>query len=37
MEALHDRVADYVPRSHVGAWNLTELLRRVKAQIRKGS
>lgn len=37
MAPVKDRVADYVPRSHVGAWNLTELLRRVKEQIRKGA
>lgn len=32
MEPLSDRVADYVPRGHVGAWNLTELLRRVRIE-----
>lgn len=37
MAPVRDRVADYVPRCHAGAWNLTELLRRVKEQIRKGA
>lgn len=35
MEPLSDRVADYVPRAYVGGWNIAELLRRVKEQIRK--
>lgn len=35
MEPLSDRVADYVTRGYVGAWNIAELLRRVKEQIRK--
>ena len=35
MEPLRDRVADYVTRGYVGAWNIAELLRRVKEQIRK--
>lgn len=35
MEPLRDRVADYVPRGYVGRWNIAELLRRVKEQIRK--
>lgn len=33
MEPLHDRVADYVPRDYVGAWNIAELLRRVRVRI----
>ena len=37
MEPLSDRVADYVPRGYVGGWNIAELLRRVKEQIRKGA
>lgn len=32
MLPLRERVADYVPRGHVGAWNLTELLRRVRIE-----
>lgn len=35
MLPLSDRVADYVPRAYVGSWNIAELLRRVKEQIRK--
>lgn len=33
MEPLRDRVADYVPRSYVGSWNIAELLRRVRVRI----
>lgn len=33
MLPLSDRVADYVPRAHVGRWNIVELLRRVRVQI----
>ena len=33
MEPLSDRVADYVPRGYVGAWNIAELLRRVRIRI----
>lgn len=33
MEPLRDRVADYVPRGYVGAWNIAELLRRVRVLI----
>lgn len=33
MEPLRDRVADYVPRGYVGAWNIAELLRRVRMLI----
>lgn len=33
MEPLSDRVADYVPRGYVGAWNIAELLRRVRVRI----
>ena len=33
MEPLRDRVADYVPRGYVGAWNISELLRRVRVRI----
>lgn len=33
MEPLSDRVADYVPRDHVGRWNIAELLRRVRVRI----
>lgn len=33
MEPLRDRVADYVPRAHVGRWNIAELLRRVRVRI----
>ena len=33
MEPLSDRVADYVPRAHVGRWNIAELLRRVRVRI----
>lgn len=33
MEPLRDRVADYVPRAHVGSWNIAELLRRVRVLI----
>lgn len=33
MEPLSDRVADYVPRSYVGSWNIAELLRRVRVRI----
>lgn len=33
MEPLSDRVADYVPRDHVGSWNIAELLRRVRVRI----
>lgn len=33
MEPLSDRVADYVPRGYVGAWNIAELLRRVRMRI----
>lgn len=37
MEPLHDRVADYVPRDYVGAWNIAELLRRVRVRIEEES
>lgn len=33
MEPLRDMVADYVPRSYVGRWNIAELLRRVRMRI----
>lgn len=33
MEPLSDRVADYVPRGYVGAWNIAELLCRVRERI----
>lgn len=33
MLPLSDRVADYVPRDYVGAWNIAELLRRVRVRI----
>lgn len=33
MLPLSDRVADYVPRAHVGRWNIVELLRRVRVRI----
>ena len=33
MLPLRDRVADYVPRSYVGRWNIVELLRRVRMRI----
>lgn len=33
MEPLSDRVADYVPQGYVGAWNIAELLRRVRMLI----
>ena len=33
MEPLSDRVADYMPRGYVGAWNIAELLRRVRMRI----
>lgn len=33
MGPLRDRVADYVPRGYVGAWNIAELLRRVQERI----
>lgn len=36
MEPLSDRVADYVPRGYVGAWNIAELLRRVRVLIENG-
>lgn len=36
MEPLSDRVADYVPRAYVGAWNIAELLRRVRVRIEEG-
>lgn len=36
MEPLSDRVADYVPRGYVGAWNISELLRRVRVRIEAG-
>ena len=36
MEPLSDRVADYVPRGYVGAWNISELLRRVRVLIENG-
>ena len=37
MEPLRDRVADYVPRAHVGSWNIAELLRRVRVRIEEDS
>ena len=37
MEPLSDRVADYVPRSYVGGWNIAELLRRVRVRIEEES
>lgn len=37
MEPLRDRVADYVPRSYVGRWNIVELLRRVRVRIKEES
>lgn len=33
MAPVKDRVADYVPRGYVGAWNIAELLRRVRMRI----
>ena len=36
MLPLRDRVADYVPRGYVGAWNIAELLRRVRVRIENG-
>lgn len=33
MLPLRDRVADYVPQGYVGAWNIAELLRRVRMLI----
>lgn len=33
MAPVKDRVADYVPRGYVGAWNIAELLRRVRVRI----
>lgn len=33
MEPLQDRVAGYVPRGYVGAWNIAELLCRVRVRI----
>ena len=33
MLPLRGRVADYVPRGYVGAWNIVELLRRVRVRI----
>lgn len=33
MAPVKDRVADYVPRGYVGAWNIAELLSRVRVRI----